>query len=103
MSSSTDWGLILQRRASEPHFMDALYERGVAVGSLKVVWVGRFLPGGEDSYASAYVITSRDTTSNRNKRFCTNLLIRPDSDRWFFVSGHYDLTWDEAVADLATR
>jgi hypothetical protein len=49
------------------------------------------------------VLTYRDTTSE-DKVYCTHLLICPEPPApWVLTTGHYDLTWDEAVADLATR
>jgi hypothetical protein len=99
-----DDGVFL-RRTSEAHFQEAisrLGEGGCVVGGMTVHLVGRFLPGGQEAYASAYVITSRSDQSGDN-RFCTHLLVCPESIHWVLINEHGGLTWDEAVADLATR
>jgi len=94
---------VLKNRVSKAHFLDAVLAREVTIGELTVIAVGRFIPGSQVTNTSAYVLTYRDTTSE-DKVYCTHLLICPEPPApWVLTTGHYDLTWDEAVADLATR
>lgn len=66
-----------------------------------VISQGRFIPGDLSSYPGVPVIRLGGTSGPR--MYLTHIAIVQDDGEVYFDNGHYDLTWDEAVTDLATR
>lgn len=64
-----------------------------------VISQGRFLPGDGRLYPSVPVIRMDAGVAT----YLTHLAVVSDSGRVSFEYGHYNLTWEEAVADLAKR
>lgn len=82
----------------------------VSVGT--ILTQGRFSPGGSGTYAAVTVIVKSSIAHrlSEERQYSTHLAIVRSEDpasgsvpQVILESGHYGLTWAEAVADLAER
>lgn len=72
------------------------------VNRFPILFVGRYVPGGSDTYASAYVLSTEDR--HHPGMFSTHMLVFFDErGEWFLAEGNYCLTLTEAAADLDQR
>lgn len=90
---------------TEPDFLALVARRPPVLNGIRVLKVGRFRPGGVGCYASAYALAYRKSAPcGADRQYSTHELVWDDDrQRWYLTGGHYDLTWEEAVADLADR